>query len=198
MARRTSRVKRASISKTVAKTREEKGRLFNLFGLSESYTSLFLGIVVVIIAAVLLIAFVRNLNFQKTPSPAPEISSTKIEPETKQTQVTTPKEGTIYTVRAGDDLWSIAEKVYKDGYSWVKIAQANGLQNPNIIYVGTKLIIPSVSPIKSATYTVQAGDTLWSIAERRYNDGYRWLEIARTNKLTNPDVIHVGNVLRLP
>jgi len=51
----------------------------------------------------------------------------------------------------------------------------------------------------SATeYTVVAGDSLWKIAVAQYNDGYKWVEIARANKLSNPDLIHPGNKFVLP
>jgi len=51
----------------------------------------------------------------------------------------------------------------------------------------------------SATeYTVVAGDSLWKIAIAQYNDGYKWVEIARANKLANPDLIHPGNKFVLP
>lgn len=52
--------------------------------------------------------------------------------------------------------------------------------------------------IKGNEYTVVQGDNLWTIAERAYGDGYKWVEIARANKLDNPDIIHAGNKLTLP
>jgi len=82
------------------------------------------------------------------------------------------------------------------------------------IEVGQKLTLPEVSakkptltkPTLSAntqtlsgdTYTVVKGDTLWSISLRAYGDGYKWVSVAKANKLVNPNVIHVGNVLTLP
>ncbi len=56
----------------------------------------------------------------------------------------------------------------------------------------------TTEPISGATYTVVRGDHLWSIAVRAYGDGYRWVDIAAENELVNPDLIHAGNVLRLP
>lgn len=47
-------------------------------------------------------------------------------------------------------------------------------------------------------YTVQEGETLWSIAEKEYNDGYAWSEIAEANTLTNPDNLEAGTELVLP
>lgn len=52
--------------------------------------------------------------------------------------------------------------------------------------------------IKGNTYTVQKGDYLWEIAQRVYGDPYRWVDIAKANDLSNPDLIYSGNVFRLP
>lgn len=54
---------------------------------------------------------------------------------------TTPEPGP-YTVAAGDTLWDIAERVYGDGTQYTRIAQANGLSNPDLITPGESLIIP--------------------------------------------------------
>lgn len=48
------------------------------------------------------------------------------------------------------------------------------------------------------TYVVKNGDSLWSIALANYNDGYKWTEIAKANKLANPDQIDSGTKLTLP
>jgi nucleoid-associated protein YgaU len=52
--------------------------------------------------------------------------------------------------------------------------------------------------ISGPTYTVKRGDTLWDISVRAYGDGYRWVDIAKENKLLNPHIIHAGNVFVLP
>lgn len=49
-----------------------------------------------------------------------------------------------YTVKKGDCLWNIAKKYYGDGRKYTKIYDANTskIANPNLIYVGQKLVIP--------------------------------------------------------
>src|SRR4051794_21683560 len=77
----TSRQKRTSRAATQKESKEERGNFSDYFRFSESYTSLVLGIVVVIIASILLISFLKGREFGKTPPPAPEISSTSTGPE---------------------------------------------------------------------------------------------------------------------
>jgi LysM repeat protein len=47
-------------------------------------------------------------------------------------------------------------------------------------------------------YVVKKGDNLWRIAERELGQPHRWQEIAELNNLSNPDLIHPGQVLQLP
>lgn len=44
---------------------------------------------------------------------------------------------------------------------------------------------------------VERGDTLSQIAERYLGAAGRWREIASLNKLSNPNLIYPGQVLRL-
>jgi ABC-type nitrate/sulfonate/bicarbonate transport system substrate-binding protein len=50
-----------------------------------------------------------------------------------------------YIVEAGDTLSDLARRYYGTQYKWEKIFQANqpGMKNPDYIYVGQKIIIPS-------------------------------------------------------
>jgi LysM repeat protein len=52
----------------------------------------------------------------------------------------------------------------------------------------------------AATYTVQAGDTLYGIAQRYYGDGSYWSGLYQANQseISNPDLISVGQVLAIP
>lgn len=47
-------------------------------------------------------------------------------------------------------------------------------------------------------YTVKEGDTLFAISEKYYGDGYKYVEVAQANNLTNPDQIDKGQVLKMP
>src|SRR5512135_538524 len=72
----------------------------------------------------------------------------------------------VHVVGWGDTLFSIANHY---GSSVNALMQANNLRDANFIWVGQRLIIPGSSvppPQTSATYIVQSGDTLFSIATR--------------------------------
>lgn len=47
-------------------------------------------------------------------------------------------------------------------------------------------------------YTVKEGDTLFSIAQNYYDDGYKYPELVETNSLANENAITVGQVLDIP
>ena len=51
-----------------------------------------------------------------------------------------------------------------------------------------------------ATYTVVSGDSLSKIAKRFYGEANQWRKIFEANKdqIEDPDLIHPGQVLRIP
>jgi LysM repeat protein len=57
---------------------------------------------------------------------------------------------------------------------------------------------PPPPPLAPRTYTVVSGDTLWAISERFYGDGSRYQQIADASGISNPDLIHPGQVLTIP
>jgi putative chitinase len=99
-----------------------------------------------------------------------------------------------YVVQRGDTLNKIGQKF---GVSWIEIAEANGLVNPNLIYAGQILKIPTTEPEAppSATHTVKPGETLYRISLQY---GVHWLAIAQANSIAPPYVIYPGQVLTLP
>jgi nucleoid-associated protein YgaU len=57
---------------------------------------------------------------------------------------------------------------------------------------------PPPAPPAVQTYTVVSGDTLWAISERFYGDGSKYQVIADASGVSNPDLIHPGQVLTIP
>src|SRR5437868_4450731 len=47
-------------------------------------------------------------------------------------------------------------------------------------------------------YSVQQGDSLYSIAQRAYGDGSQWPVIANANNISDPNLIYSGQVLYIP
>ncbi len=47
-------------------------------------------------------------------------------------------------------------------------------------------------------YIVKAGDSLWHISEQIFGSGYNWVDVARVNRLPNPDLIDIGQRLVIP
>ena len=63
----------------------------------------------------------------------------------RSTSDNAPSGGTTYTVVKGDSLWKIAKKYYGNGSKYTVIYEANKdkIKNPNLIYPGQVLTIPS-------------------------------------------------------
>lgn len=82
-------------------------------------------------------------------------------PTTPTVSTTTPSSGsdTVYTVKAGDTLSSIASK---HGTTYQELAAYNGISNPNLIHVGQKIKIPSGS------WTPKVGDIVNFTGNRHY------------------------------
>ncbi len=178
-------------------------KFFKKIGFSENAVSLILGVLVVIVLAVMAYNLFR---VKPVNGPATTENQPKEELTVPASAVSLPIE---HTVADGESLWTISEKYYTSGYNWVDIANTNGVQNPDQIFVGQKLTIPNVSvrglgpqvtlsKIEGGTYTTLKGDNLWTIAIRAYGDGYRYGDIARVNNIANPRLIFSGNVLIIP
>ena len=133
----------------------------------------------------------------------------------KPEAVKTEKKQETHKVMPGENLWAISEKYYGSGFNAYDVARANNIENANVVIEGQMLVIPEVSPKPStvgevvavatekvtmhdSTYVVKDGDSLWTIAQGAYGDGYAWARIARANELANPDIIYPGQVLNLP
>lgn len=105
----------------------------------------------------------------------------------------TPSGETIYVVVKGDTLSRIAS-LY--GTTYQKLAEYNGIKNPNLIYPGQHIRIPEASgKVETITYVVKSGDNLSKIA-KAYNTS--WKKIYEDNKDVigkNPNLIYPGQKL---
>ncbi|MCJ7840494.1 LysM peptidoglycan-binding domain-containing protein [Lederbergia sp. NSJ-179] len=101
-----------------------------------------------------------------------------------------------YTVKSGDTLSHIAVKY---GTTVKKLADLNGIKNPNLITVGQKIKLSGSAPAKTATpkptyHTVKSGDTVSGLAVKY---GSTQAQIKSWNNLKNINKIYVGQKLRV-
>lgn len=62
--------------------------------------------------------------------------------------------------------------------------------------IATKVVSRQSSKVIPKTYTVKKGDTLWNICKKHLGDGQKYKEIAKLNKISNPNLIYPNQVLR--
>mgnify|MGYP000950340972 FL=1 len=133
-----------------------------------------------------------------------EASSTVVRTSTSTARTS----GGNYVVQAGDTLYSIARR---SGMSLNSLLTLNGLSQSSIIYPGQSLTVSQSegnfsTPVStktnsassvvstSGTYTVKAGDTLYSIARR---SGVSLSSLLSLNGLSQSSVIRPGQTLNV-
>jgi LysM repeat protein len=105
-----------------------------------------------------------------------------------------------YVVQRGDTLANIAARL---GVSMRALADANGILNANLIYVGQVLILPGESATvatdaepatesSGSIYVIRRGDTLSGIAARH---GMSVAALMAANGISEPDRIYAGQRL---
>ncbi|HGF7749616.1 LysM peptidoglycan-binding domain-containing protein [Enterococcus faecium] len=113
--------------------------------------------------------------------------------------------GTKYTVKAGDSVWSVSNKY---GITMAQLIQWNNIQN-NFIYPGQQLTVSNSGSTNSAssntgssantnnssssqgTYTVKAGESVWSVANK---NGITMNQLIEWNNIKN-NFIYPGQQL---
>ena len=96
-----------------------------------------------------------------------------------------------YIVVPGDTLSAIATK-YNTTYQ--ELAKINNIADPNSIYVGQVLKIDGNANNEATYHTVASGEYLGLIANKY---GVTVSQICSLNNISNPDVIYVGQNLRI-
>lgn len=109
------------------------------------------------------------------------------------------------TVQPGETLSDIAVRQYGDATQATRIATANRILNPDLVFAGMELQLPAgvgtaaaapASPARRTT--VEPGETLSSIAQRVYGSPDYAQPLAEANSITQPDRIRAGQELVLP
>ena len=111
----------------------------------------------------------------------------------KQSTESPSESNNIYIVKAGDSLWSIANR-YETTVAILK--QLNGLSSDNLS-IGQKLYLPnqgSVEKPDNVTYVVKSGDSLYTIA-RKYNTTVN--DLMTLNNLKT-SLLSIGQILKIP
>ena len=97
----------------------------------------------------------------------------------------------IYNVKWGDTLSNLA-KTYRTTIS--TLVNLNNIKNPNLIYVGQKLIIPINSSVTVEFYKIKYGDTLTKIAKMFSTTVAK---LAKENNIKNVNLIYAGDSIRI-
>jgi len=106
--------------------------------------------------------------------------------------------GTLYTVRAGDTFFLLAQRF---GTTVAAIQAANPGVNPNNLQIGQTICIPGVIPPPTTcptgtfAYVVKAGDTFFLLAQRF---GTTVATLQSLNPTVNPNDLVVGSTLCIP
>lgn len=177
--------------------------------IQKNYISFILGMLVILIPLII---------FSVSKITIPFFVNTFKNKNTKTSPKKTSSSVMSYTVKQGEDLWSISEKFYGSGDYALQIASYNKLVEPYTLIPDQKLFIPTVQPtitIKTGeileeaastqrqegtieVYTVKEGEYLFQIAQKFYGDGNFMNKIIVANNLPYPFNLEVGQKLLIP
>lgn len=144
-----------------------------------------------------------SISYKDYPSIIKANGLNSFKQDTTQTSLTptltneTENSFTTYIVKPGDTLWGIAERYLGNGSKYPGLKSLNGLTSDTIYPRQTLKVPTNEQSTVYTTYTVQKGDTLWSIARRFLSNGSRYNEIMNLNGLTST-TIYPGQVLKIP
>jgi murein DD-endopeptidase MepM/ murein hydrolase activator NlpD len=110
----------------------------------------------------------------------------------------TPQGVTLHIVQRGDSLYKLSRQY---NVTIEAIVTLNALENPNVLKVGQRLLIPSLvatvapTPTLPIFHTVASGETLFRIAQRY---GVVLTALAQANGIVDPSLIYAGQRLLIP
>lgn len=116
-------------------------------------------------------------------------------PNTSATTSTSSSGNTMYTVKAGESVWSVENKHH---ITMDQLIEWNNIKN-NFIYPGQQVIVKKGSsqttnqqaPAGSKTYTVKSGESVWGVAD---SHGITMAQLIEWNNIKN-NFIYPGQTL---
>lgn len=198
MARAAKKKTIVTVSKKVT-PKKEKTLVSSQFRWGESYVSLLLGILVVVLAAGLFVFMAKHKRVQET-------SSTRTVASFAQKPTLSPADMTVSPAASSSPTVSLTPVPAMKKIAVITKTLVVTSTPTVTLAVPTKTVYQApamqqkgeVSRIQQKMYMVQHGDSLWSIAEKEYSNGYMWTAIAKANNLSDPGAIFSGNQLVLP
>lgn len=129
-----------------------------------------------------------KIAHSKEAHPKPEVADSGVAAESGN--------GHPYTIKSGQTLCSIASEIYGNSRFWVAIQRENKGLDANHLKVGSKIMLPDISPLKPGpittvsdeepmmaaatsseksdhTYVVKSGDSLYGICKHLFGTGAR-------------------------
>ncbi len=121
----------------------------------------------------------------------------------------------FHDVRPGETLSEICHAAYGTAALTASLARFNGLADPDALRSGHRLripaarqldgtramveVIPPPEPPPFATYRIEPGDSLTSIAQRLLNTSTKWRDLYELNRdvIDDPDNIRAGTVIKV-
>ncbi len=105
-------------------------------------------------------------------------------------------DGTVYTIRRGDTLYTIANRF---DFTVAQLMAANPGLNPRNLQIGQQICIPSAAGPGTCpggrSYSIGPGDTFYRLAQR-FN--VRLEDLLAANPGVNPDQLQVGQRVCIP
>ena len=155
----------------------------------------------------------RDLTKLASADPA---TSSQVQPSASSTS--SQLQSNSYTIRAGDNLWSIAKNHLGSAMKWQDVYKMNQNvlgSNPNMLHTGSTIKLPGMdlannsiannniasAGAEATKYVVKPGDCLWNIAKDQLHDATKWNDLFKANTDVigaNPRFIAPGQELTIP
>ena len=96
----------------------------------------------------------------------------------------------VHIVQSGDTYWNISQKY---GINFRELLSLNNANENSMLRIGDKVILPST--IKNTLYTVQKGDTYWTVSQK-FNVNFT--ELLKLNGANDKSYLDIGQVIKIP